>query len=199
MGKLRQVQYSFRLNLDNPKHLEIHHEIMNADKDIYKSMSGFIVECLSKAVAARKGTGPSLADAWRNDADLPGNTESDAARQRNATAEAAGTAAKEREDGITDENRDRIKKEIKDEVTKEVLEEVVRLLLSSMAYRPVVEREFSQEPQAAGSKSNRGRKKSPFLYGGEDSDDADEEDSTDEGAFDDIDPALLEMADIYGG
>ncbi len=39
-------QHSFRLSLDNPKHMEVHRTLMDLNRDIYRSRSSFIADAL---------------------------------------------------------------------------------------------------------------------------------------------------------
>ena len=42
MAKDEIVQYNIRLNLNNPNHLRLHHAILNANMEIYKSKNNYL-------------------------------------------------------------------------------------------------------------------------------------------------------------
>ena len=56
------VQYNVRLNLSNPKHLEIFEKLNDLNLDIHKSKNNFIVESLYKNILSYKGEGISNSD-----------------------------------------------------------------------------------------------------------------------------------------
>ena len=56
------VQYNVRLNLSNPKHLEIFEKLNDLNLDIHKSKNNFIVESLYKNILSYKGEGLSNSD-----------------------------------------------------------------------------------------------------------------------------------------
>ena len=56
------VQYNVRLNLNNPKHLEIFEKLNDLNLDIHKSKNNFIVESLYKNIMSYKGEGISNSD-----------------------------------------------------------------------------------------------------------------------------------------
>ena len=51
------IQYSFRLNLNNPTHMLIHRTLENLDPELYKSKSNFIFDALEKYI---KGITPEV-------------------------------------------------------------------------------------------------------------------------------------------
>ena len=69
-NKYDVVQYCLRLNLNNPKHLEVHNILQNLNKDMHKSQNAFMVaaiirnaanysdeELLTEAAAEKKNRG----------------------------------------------------------------------------------------------------------------------------------------------
>lgn len=55
MGRVDSAQHTFRVNLNNPKHLLVHQTLMELNLDIHKSRANFIIECLYSVI---KGTEP---------------------------------------------------------------------------------------------------------------------------------------------
>ena len=55
MGRVDSAQHTFRVNLNNPKHLLVHQTLMELNLDIHKSRAKFIIECLYSVI---KGTEP---------------------------------------------------------------------------------------------------------------------------------------------
>lgn len=53
MGRVDSAQHTFRVNLNNPKHLLVHQTLMELNLDIHKSRANFIIECLYSVI---KGT-----------------------------------------------------------------------------------------------------------------------------------------------
>ena len=46
MGGRESIHYGFRLNINNPRHLEIHKILRDLNPEVYKSKSSFIIEAL---------------------------------------------------------------------------------------------------------------------------------------------------------
>ncbi len=145
MSNLNQVQYCFRLNLNNPVHLEIHKTLMRANPDVHKSKSALMIECLHEGIEARK---QKAKRGKREDVDV-------------TTLE------------LLEQEREHIKEDIK----KEIMEDVMRIVLSAMCNKPVGTESLPYDPNDIREKGKPAE--SDIL-------DAD------------FDPALIEMADLYG-
>lgn len=50
MARVDTIQHTFRVNLNNPKHLLVHQTLVNLNLDIHKSRANFIIECLYKII-----------------------------------------------------------------------------------------------------------------------------------------------------
>lgn len=50
MAKEDVYQHNFRLNLNNPYHLKIHKQLMNVNKDVYKSKNDYMIRVLYDAI-----------------------------------------------------------------------------------------------------------------------------------------------------
>lgn len=50
-NKYDVVQYCLRLNLNNPKHLEVHNILQNLNKDMHKSKNAFMVAAIIRNAA----------------------------------------------------------------------------------------------------------------------------------------------------
>lgn len=55
MAKENIYQHNIRLNLDNPKHLELHNKLMNVDTDMYGSKNNYIIVKLTESIARDEG------------------------------------------------------------------------------------------------------------------------------------------------
>lgn len=99
MTRVDTIQHTFRVNLNNPKHLLVHQTLVNLNLDIHKSRANFIIECLYKII------------------------------QGTEIQELTNIADEDREKLVTKKEVMKMNEELKDEIEKEVMEKLTNLLL----------------------------------------------------------------------
>ncbi|MBE5934297.1 MAG: hypothetical protein E7262_00715 [Lachnospiraceae bacterium] len=102
MARVDTIQHTFRVNLNNPKHLLVHQTLVNLNLDIHKSRANFIIECLYKII------------------------------QGTEIQELTNIADEDREKLVTRKEVMKMNNELKDEIEKEVMEKVTSMLLGAM-------------------------------------------------------------------
>ena len=55
MAKEEVYQHNFRLNLNNPQHLQIHRRLLHVNKDIYKSKNDYMIRKLYEGMFGEEG------------------------------------------------------------------------------------------------------------------------------------------------
>lgn len=102
MARVDTIQHTFRVNLNNPKHLLVHQTLVNLNLDIHKSRANFIIECLYKII------------------------------QGTEIQELTNVADEDREKLVTKREVMKMNDELKDVIEKEVMEKVTSMLFGAM-------------------------------------------------------------------
>ena len=102
MARVDTIQHTFRVNLNNPKHLLVHQTLVNLNLDIHKSRANFIIECLYKII------------------------------QGTEIQELTNIADEDREKLVTKREVMKMNDELKDEIEKKVMEKVTSMLFGAM-------------------------------------------------------------------
>ena len=102
MARVDTIQHTFRVNLNNPKHLLVHQTLVNLNLDIHKSRANFIIECLYKII------------------------------QGTEIQELTNIADEDREKLVTKREVMKMNDELKGEIEKEVMEKVTSMLFGAM-------------------------------------------------------------------
>ena len=102
MARVDTIQHTFRVNLNNPKHLLVHQTLVNLNLDIHKSRANFIIECLYKII------------------------------QGTEIQELTNIADEDREKLVTKREVMKMNDELKDTIEKEVMEKVTSMLFGAM-------------------------------------------------------------------
>ena len=102
MARVDTIQHTFRVNLNNPKHLLVHQTLVNLNLDIHKSRANFIIECLYKII------------------------------QGTEIQELTNIADEDREKLVTKREVMKMNDELKVEIEKEVMEKVTNMLFGAM-------------------------------------------------------------------
>ena len=102
MARVDTIQHTFRVNLNNPKHLLVHQTLVNLNLDIHKSRANFIIECLYKII------------------------------QGTEIQELTNIADEDREKLVTKREVMKMNDELKDKIEKEVMEKVTSMLFGAM-------------------------------------------------------------------
>lgn len=102
MARVDTIQHTFRVNLNNPKHLLVHQTLVNLNLGIHKSRANFIIECLYKII------------------------------QGTEIQELTNIAEEDREKLVTKREVMKMNDELKEEIEKEVMEKVTSMLFGAI-------------------------------------------------------------------